>query len=812
MLRVCAVRNKLLLLISLVISACGVKNYPKQTPFVYQNNIEIKEKYWNKEDKKILIGKLTTQLDDSMQVKIKEKIILLKQVVNPPSFDTIAANRSKRNIEIYLKTIGYYNSNCQYEYKVDTVRDQYRVTTNFRIDAGKPFTIDSIDYIFTDSINNHNTQELQRICNLNRHSSLLSKNRIFNEDIISNELDRLTNLFRENGYFNFSRELLYVDADTVFLPLLNPALNPFERIKVLQEAYKRKENPTIRIQIKLYPFINPNQLLKYKIGKINFYTDYAGVMADSNISSVSSYNNIYIKQNQVKFNPKYILAHNYLQPGNIVNIADINRTFDEFNSVGSWQFIKVEPKTTLLKEQTNNDTPAIDFNFFMIPVKKYALSADLESVFNQTQQVAIGTAGNLIGLGLNLGFRNKNFDRQGIVIAHTIRGGIETGIGQINEGLQATELTYSNSITIPKLLGLGMNWNKRFLYKRTLFNANLSFIDRNVNANGLFRLTNIGASFGWQIRNKKDELITFRPAYIEFVNLYNISNSFQKQLDTTPFLRYSFSQGLVLGNINFSFIKPQPFGRGRANHNSSFRFSFEESGLLFGRLKNTIPIFEKYLFEYIRGEIELKYEIKKPKTSWAFRMAAGAGYNLNDSANMPFFKQFTGGGPNSMRAWPLRSIGPGATPLEKREGRNQFFSRSGDMIWEANAEYRYNIATIIPSTFVIRGALFTDIGNIWNLPNKTNQNNDTVVFHLRNFYRDLSVSAGTGIRFDFIGLFMLRVDVALRIKDPALPYSEKNDGWRDPKVTLADIFSNEDVHSQWRYENFNLSIGINYPF
>ncbi|MFN5333609.1 MAG: BamA/TamA family outer membrane protein [Bacteroidota bacterium] len=792
--------------------SCGVKNFPKQTPFVYQNKIEIKEKLWNKEDKKILIGKLTSQLDDSMQVRIKEKMIVLKQVVNPSTFDTIAANRSKRNIETYLKTIGYYNANCKYEYRIDTVKDQQRVTTTFMIHAGKPFRIDSLSYIFTDSINNPNTQELQNICDLNMGSSFLKKKTIFNEGVISNELDRLTNLFKNNGYFNFSRDLLYVDADTVFLPLLNPSLNPFERLKILQQAYEKRENPTINVIIKLSPLAKPSQLNKYKVGALNFYPDYAGLFADSSISSVASSNNVFVRQHGVKFNPKYIWAHNYIQPGKIVNTNDINRTFDEFNSLGSWQFIKIEPKINYVSDTTKNDTLAIDFNFFMIPVKKYAFSADLESVFNQTQQVSIGTAGNLIGLGLNLGFRNKNFDRQGIVIAHTIRGGIEAGIGQINQGLQATELTYNNSVTIPKLWGLGNTLNKKFLYKRTLLNANLSFIDRNVNANGLFRLTNIGASFGWQIKNKRDELITFRPAYIEFVNLYNISDAFQKQLDTTPFLRFSFSQGLVLGNINFSFFKPQPFGKNKINHFSSLRFSLEESGLLYGRFKNAVPAFQKYLFEYIKTEIELKYEIKKTKTSWAFRMAAGAGFILNDSTNMPFFKQFTGGGPNSMRAWPLRSIGPGATPLEKREGRNQFFSRSGDMIWETNAEFRYNIATIIPNTFVIRGALFTDIGNIWNLPNQTNRNNDTVVFHLKNLYRDLSVSAGTGFRFDFTGLFMIRLDFALRMKDPALPTSEKNYGWRNPKPSLANFFSSKEEHRQWRYENFNLSIGINYPF
>ena len=74
---------------------------------------------------------------------------------------------------------------------------------------------------------------------------------------------------------------------------------------------------------------------------------------------------------------------------------------------------------------------------------------------------------------------------------------------------------------------------------------------------------------------------------------------------------------------------------------------------------------------------------------------------------------------------------------EQREGRNQFFSRSGDMLFETNAEFRYNIATIIPNTLVIRGAFFADIGNVWNLPNKTNRGNDTVVFRIKNLYANL---------------------------------------------------------------------------
>ena len=796
----------------LLLASCGVKDFPAKTPFVFQNNIEIKENPFNPIETKTLKEKLNTQLADSMQVKIKERFIFFKQRVHPAAFDTTYVQQSLDGIKILFKSLGYYNSTCTAISKTDTVRNQYRVTTQFTVHPGKTFRVDSIAYIFTDSIDNEHTLRLQQLALENRGTSPLQKNAVFNETLISDELNRLVSLFRNNGYYNFTRDLLYVDADTVFMPLLNAIIDPFERLKALQDAYERRENPTINLIIRLSPLIKPGQLVQYYIGKVSFYPDYNGLSLDTGQVIVDEKNNVHIKQKKNLFKPAYIYSHNYLKPGTLFNTQILNRTFDEFTGLGSWQFVKIDSKASPYLNFNSTDTPRIDFEFLMMPVKKYGFSADLESVFNQTQQVAIGAAGNLVGLGLNLGVRNRNFDKQGIVIAHTIRGGIEAGIGQINRGLQATELTYSNSVTIPKLLGWNSRINQRFLFKRTFLNSNVSLIDRNVNANGLFRLTNIGSSFGWQIRTKKDEIITFRPAYIEYVNLYNISPSFQKQLDTTPFLRYSFSQGMVLGNFMFSYAKPQIFSKRKLNHISSFRFSFEESGLLFGRFRSSIPLLQRDLFEYVKGEMELKYEIRQPKTTWAFRMLTGAGILLDGTSNMPFFKQFTGGGPNSMRAWPLRSIGPGSSPAERREGRNQFFSRSGDMIFETNAEFRYNIATVLPNTFIIRGAVFTDIGNIWNLPNKTNRNNDTVVFHLRNFYRDLSVSAGAGIRFDFIGLFLLRIDFGLRIKDPALPFSDKNNGWKNPKPSLANFFSNKEEHRQWRYENFNLSLGINYPF
>lgn len=798
------------------LSACGVKNFPKETPFVFENKIDIINSQMDKNEKTILRGKLTTQLADSLQVRVREKFVIFKSVIDPAVFDTSYARQSAENMDIYLKTIGYYNGKTRFSYKIDTLPSkkqsgpQYRTTTTFTVTTGAPFLIDTVSFDLHDTLYPQHTRALQQLADRTKQQSALKPGVAFSEQLAVDELERLVDLFRNNGYVNFARDHLILEADTVFLPLLNPFLDPFERIAVLQEAQKRRENPQISIYLKLRPNLPETVLRQYLVGEITVYPEYSATADTTGLNSIRS-GTINIRSNAEKYRPSFIARHIYIQPGKLYSLSDVNRTFADLSNLGTWQFIKIEPRPQQTRQAATSDTPRIDFNLLMAPGKKYTFTTDLESVFNQTQQTALATAGNLIGFGLNLGIRNRNFDRQGIQASNTVRGGVEYGFGQINRGLQAIELTYSNSFSFPKLLFLGNKWKDKFLFKQTLINTNLSLIDRNIRNNGLFSLTNIGTSFGWQVRNFRNEIISFRPLNVEYVRLNSVSKAFEEQLNNNPFLRFSFNTGLVIGSV-FSFTKPQIISKRNPNRISFFRLGLEESGAVFGRLKSVVPVFETELFEYIKGEVELKHEMRFKKSSLVFRTALGAAYLYNDTVSMPFFKQFTGGGPNSMRAWPLRSIGPGSTPIQAREISNRFFSRSGDMMIEANAEYRFDVATLVPNTFVIRGAVFTDIGNVWNFRNRSNRGNDTAVFQFKNLYRDMSVTVGSGLRFDFVGLFLLRLDFGFRVKNPAYPFVDVNDGWRFPKVSLAHLFRNREIDRQWRYENFNLSFGINYPF
>jgi hypothetical protein len=107
------------------------------------------------------------------------------------------------------------------------------------------------------------------------------------------------------------------------------------------------------------------------------------------------------------------------------------------------------------------------------------------------------------------------------------------------------------------------------------------------------------------------------------------------------------------------------------------------------------------------------------------------------------------------------------------------------------------------------------MGNVWNLRNLQPTGTDSAQFKFSNLYSQLGVSAGTGFRIDF-NYVVLRLDLGFRFKRPDLFYI--NDGWKAPEIGFDDFFKKmfargtNDEYRKWRYENFNFSIGISYPF
>ena len=169
-------------------------------------------------------------------------------------------------MQALLHSLGYYRDSINYNYRVDSINDQYRTIVHFNVFPGKRFRLDSIAINLPDT-------NLQKVTLNARNESLLKKGEPFAIPLISTEFDRLTEVYRNNGYLRFSKEELLAVWDTVGIALLQPTLDPFQQAEQLEALARRRENPTADVEITLRANPDSSHLIKYHIGDITVFPD-----------------------------------------------------------------------------------------------------------------------------------------------------------------------------------------------------------------------------------------------------------------------------------------------------------------------------------------------------------------------------------------------------------------------------------------------------------------------------------------------------------------------------------------------------------
>jgi hypothetical protein len=124
---------------------------------------------------------------------------------------------------------------------------------------------------------------------------------------------------------------------------------------------------------------------------------------------------------------------------------------------------------------------------------------------------------------------------------------------------------------------------------------------------------------------------------------------------------------------------------------------------------------------------------------------------------MPYDYSFFAGGSNDNRGFRARTLGPGAYAYHLDSLRLP--TQIGDIRLLASLEYRFSLGG------VFKGALFADAGNIWTF--KEDEKRPGSQFMLSNFYKEIALSVGVGLRFDF-DFFVFRLDLGLPVYNPSL--------------------------------------------
>lgn len=785
-----------------------IRKYQKNVPFVFKNNIALSAELASKDELGVMQSRINNQLEDSAKVRIKDVAFILHYIKNPPRFDTQYVSKSASNMVAYMKNAGYFNPKVTYDFDTVSKKEshQKRVIINYHVISGKRTTIDTVAYLF-------NQPELQQIAVSTKRQSLLKKGSPITKGDITNETNRLVNLFRNYGYYKFTSDEIRVTGDTSIAALTTVSEDPFEQLQLLAEAASKREKPTIRVGFQLNNPAKKDSLKKYFINDIFIMPDFqpGDVYTDSSLQT-RNFKRFTVKFHEKKFRYNLLRRNLFLQEGNVFRQDDYYKTIARYYKLGVWE----SPNIDIIEKK---DTALMDLVIKLIPLKKFAFQGNIEmsySANSNTSNLPDIATGNLLGLSANLSVTDRNFAKAAIKMTNSIKLGVEFNTKRRNSGgtfINSRELSFNNSFVFPKFIfPFAVFNNKNWVTNQSFINNNLSFINRI----DFYNQQIINTSYGFNFSKAENRLWSFKLFNFDFRRLYNRSPRFDSTLMEFPFLRYSFNTALVMGSSMTYTVGTH--GAKNPKVMNKLQVNVEESGLLWGFLKqkgktaDNWNFFNKYLKEFAKADIEYTRTYNHPKSALVLRAFAGVGVPLSKSdTTLPFFKQYYGGGPNSMRGWPVQGIGVGGQALAPYYYKGaRFNDRTGDIQLEGNIEYRFNVAPLFSNAVLFKMALFTDIGNVWNFRNtRPDGLPDTTQFKFENVYKQLGVSSGVGFRFDF-SYFLIRFDVGVRFKRPDL--WTDNAGWQFPSINFSNLFGSDLANRIWRYQNFNATIGIDYPF
>ena len=244
------------------------------------------------------------------------------------------------------------------------------------------------------------------------------------------------------------------------------------------------------------------------------------------------------------------------------------------------------------------------------------------------------------------------------------------------------------------------------------------------------------------------------------------------------------TNNLIIGS-SFSISNNYDNRYDKTNFNQ-WRIKFQSAGLITNILRGNSKlnsdgfktISDLPFSQFFKSELSyIKHWNVGENSNFATRYFLGFAIPYGNSENIPFSESFFGGGSNDNRAWEVYRLGPGSS------GATDEFNE-GNFKIALNFEYRFKIFGRF------NGALFTDIGNIWNLLDDTNDS--ARKFDGLKDLSELAVGSGFGLRYDS-GLFVFRLDMGLKTYNPALIKERR---WFKDFSLKKAVFN----------------IGLNYPF
>lgn len=685
----------------------------------------------------------------------------LKRIGEPPVvYDEGLKNKTAQQLKQYLNNKGYYRAEV-----TDTVLyKNHKAKIKFNIETDDPYVVQQMSYTVNDSL-------LIDFVLSRKGRSLIKEGDVFDVDVLQKERERITTGLRNQGYFRFAEEFIHFKVDTtkaekmVDLEIIVEKANI--AIDIEQENHKK-------YLVRDYEIFIDRQRKGMELIRTQQYTD------STLIDGYKFYHN-----GNIPIKKDLLIKTFDITPGDFYSKRLEDRTYSNLYELKQFNYVNVQ--------------------FVELPDKKDSLTGYLrEMIFLplQTRQnysfeiEGTNTDANL-GVAGNINYQHRNLLGGAEIFDFNIKGGTERQIiDSDNRKFITVEFGVTPKLTIPGFIFPIISNNIQF------FSTPYTFISTafNYQKRPNYTRTIINTTFGYLWRSSRYNTHSFSLLDLNAVKIFNLNADFMDGIKDL-YIKSSYIDHIISAS-SYSFIYNSQSSLRRPDYRY-FKMNIEAAGnalwglsILTNRekvyLENQNAVAQLYHFEYfdtrfaqyLKGDFEYRYGYRYDKFNViATRAFVGIAYPYGNFNVMPFEKRYFTGGANGIRAWQVRSLGPGTYASAIGEYPNQ----SADIKLEANIEYRFKLF------WMFEGALFLDGGNIWAINELDNR--PGAVFNFDSFYQEFALGTGFGLRM-VTSYFILRADVGLKLRDPSLEMGKR---WIP-------------VERRYNSSDLNINIAIGYPF
>ncbi len=649
--------------------------------------------------------------------------------VNPEIRTKVATN--------LLHDYGYFRGTVDYKTFISE-KDSLKGKIQYFVNSGNPFYIDTLYY-------ERFAPQTQQIIDRSSRRSGIHSGEQFSVVKLDTERNRISEMLRNRGYYYFRPDYMTYLADT----LMNPG----------------------HISLKLVPVTGLPEVAQrpYNIGETSFY--FFGSSGEQPTDSIN-YNGLHIYYHEkLEVRPKMLyrwVNYQAFAPRASVRAESRRRLFNQTRSTRTQERLTSLGIFRYLEFQyTPRDSMAVIDTLDLNIRATMDLPLDAELDLNVTTK-----SNDQTGPGASFSVTRKNVFKGAESWNVTLRGSYEWQTGRNRGGklLNSYEIGANTSLTFPRLVIPKFGGKEYDFPATTTFRLNVDLLNRA----RYYQILSFGGNVTYDFQPRR----TMRHSVTPFRLTFNLLRSTTAEFDTVSKYNpaiYASLKNQFIPAMEYTFTFDNSSVR-RIRNPIWWQTTVTEAGnitsgvyRLFGK---KVGDHDKDAFtfsQFLKLNTELRYTLKiNNDQSIATRFATGVIWPYGNSTQAPYSEQFYVGGANSIRAFTVRSIGPGGYEPPSNDSirrSTSYINQVGDIRLEANVEYRFRLVKDL------HGAIFLDAGNVWLL--REDEARPKAKFQLKNVPKQIALGTGLGLRYD-LDFLVIRFDWGVGLH---LPYDTGRKGY-----------------------------------